>query len=262
VVSGLRAGAGGQEILRGLDLEVESGQVHAVMGPNGSGKSTLAHVIMGKPGYEVLAGSVTLDGTELLDLPTWKRAQAGLFLALQYPSEVPGVSLLEALTEAVRAHGNGDAPGVERRIAEEAARIGFDARFLDRPLNVDLSGGEKKRNETVQLAVLQPKIAVLDEIDSGLDIDALRAVSRRVEDATRESNLGVLVITHYSRMLRELHPDVVSVLRRGRLVARGGPELADELERTGYEGYEDDDDDGGGAAESSAATDPFADPLL
>jgi len=261
VVSGLRAAVAGKEILRGADLEVESGQVHAVMGPNGSGKSTLAHVIMGKPGYEVLGGSVTLDGTELLGLPTWKRAQAGLFLALQYPTEVPGVSLEEALVEAVRARGDGDAESVRQRLADEAERVGLDARFLDRPLNVDFSGGEKKRNETVQLGVLRPKIALLDEIDSGLDIDALRAVSRRVEEETRENNLGVLVITHYSRVLRELHPDVVSVLRKGRLVASGGPELADELERTGYAGYEDDEEQ---AKEepSAAAADPFADPLL
>jgi len=262
VISGLRAAVGGKEILRGVNVEVESGQVHAVMGPNGSGKSTLAHVIMGKPGYDVLGGSVTLDGTDLLALPTWKRAQAGLFLALQYPTEVPGVSLEEALVEATRAKldGNGGVATVHDRVAAEATRIGFDERFLTRPLNVDLSGGEKKRNETVQLAVLQPKIAVLDEVDSGLDIDALRAVSRRIEDATRESNLGVLVITHYSRMLRELQPDLVSVLRSGRLVATGGPELADELERTGYAGYED--EESGEAEAPSAASDPFADPLL
>ncbi|MBV8305805.1 MAG: Fe-S cluster assembly ATPase SufC, partial [Acidimicrobiia bacterium] len=237
------------------------------MGPNGSGKSTLAHVIMGKPGYDVLGGSVTLDGTELLDLPTWKRAQAGLFLALQYPTEVPGVPLEEALVEAVRARGNGEvanagvAGDVHQLLAAEAARVGLDARFLDRPLNVDFSGGEKKRNETVQLGVLRPKIALLDEIDSGLDIDALRAVSRRVEEETRERNLGVLVITHYSRVLRELQPDVVSVLRKGRLVASGGPELADELERTGYAGYEDEGEDGQAADQRSQTADPFADPL-
>src|SRR3954468_12336371 len=261
VVSGLRAAVGGQEILRGVDLEVESGQVHAVMGPNGSGKSTLAHVIMGKPGYDVLGGSVTLDGTALLDLPTWKRAQAGLFLALQYPTEVPGVPLEEALVEAVRARGEGEAEAVHQRLADEAARVGLDARFLDRALNVDFSGGEKKRNETVQLGVLRPKIALLDEIDSGLDIDALRAVSRRVEDETRENNLGVLVITHYSRVLRELQPDMVSVLRKGRLVVSGGPELAEELERTGYEGYDADDDETASKS-GDAVPDPFADPLL
>jgi Fe-S cluster assembly ATP-binding protein len=262
VVSQLRAAAGGQEILRGVDLEVESGQVHAVMGPNGSGKSTLAHVIMGKPGYEVLGGSVTLDGTELLGLPTWQRAQAGLFLALQYPTEVPGVPLEDALVEAVRARAQGGEGAVHQALAEEAARVGLDARFLDRALNVDFSGGEKKRNETVQLGVLRPKIALLDEIDSGLDIDALRAVSRRVEDATRENDLGVLVITHYTRVLRELKTDVVSVLQQGRIVASGGPELADQLEDTGYAGYEDGDGDEKESAQPAAEADPFADPLL
>ena len=259
-ISGLRAGAGGQEILRGIDLSVSSGQVHAVMGPNGSGKSTLAHVVMGKPGYEVLAGQVTLDGVDLLGLPPWERAQAGLFLAMQYPTEVPGVSLEDALTEALLARGEGGSD-VHQALLVEAGRIGFDERFVSRPMNVDLSGGEKKRNETLQLGVLRPKIAVLDEIDSGLDIDALRTVSRRVEDATRELDLGVLVITHYSRMLLELKPDVVSVLRRGRVVATGGPELADELERTGYAGYEE---DGEGAAEEihrPTVDDPFGDPL-
>ena len=257
MISGLRAAVGGQEILRGVDLEVESGQVHAVMGPNGSGKSTLANVVMGKAEYEVLGGSVTLDGEELLGLPTWRRAHAGLFLAMQYPTEVPGVSLEGALAEAIQARGE-DTASVHEQLAAEAARIGLDDRFLHRALNVDFSGGEKKRNETVQLGVLRPKIALLDEIDSGLDIDALRAVSRRVEDATREFDLGVLVITHYSRVLRELEPDVVSVLRRGRVAATGGAELADELEQTGYAGYREEDEEG--AAEPVAA-DPFADPL-
>jgi len=260
-ISGLRAGAGGQEILRGIDLSVSSGQVHAVMGPNGSGKSTLAHVVMGRPGYEVLAGEVTLDGVDLLALPPWERAQAGLFLAMQYPTEVPGVSLEDALTEALLARGEGGSD-VRQALLVEAGRIGFDERFVSRPMNVDLSGGEKKRNETLQLGVLRPKIAVLDEIDSGLDIDALRTVSRRVEDATREFDLGVLVITHYSRMLLELKPDVVSVLRRGRVVATGGPELAEELERTGYAGYEE-DGEGAAAAEPErpSVDDPFGGPL-
>ena len=238
VVSGLRAGVDSQEILRGVDLDVSSGEVHAVMGPNGSGKSTLAHVIMGAPGYEVHGGSVTLDGVELLGKAPWERAQAGLFLAMQYPTEVPGVSLADTLAEALRASGR-DSSRVSELVAAEAGTVGLSETLLSRPLNVDLSGGEKKRNETVQLAVLGPKIAVLDEIDSGLDIDALRTVSRRVEALTTETNLGVLVITHYSRLLRELHPDRVSVLREGRIVASGGPDLADELERTGYAGYEE-----------------------
>ncbi len=246
VVDDVRAGIDGQEILRGVSMRVSSGQVHAVMGPNGSGKSTLAHVIMGRPGYQVLGGRITLDGVELTGLAPWQRAQAGLFLAMQYPTEVPGVSLADTLAEALRAAGR-DASRVSELVAAEAAQVGLSETLLSRPLNVDLSGGEKKRNETVQLAVLGPKIAVLDEIDSGLDIDALRTVSRRVEALTTEVDLGVLVITHYSRLLRELHPDRVSVLRGGRIVASGGPELADELERTGYASY-----DGAGYEEASA----------
>ena len=235
-VAGLRAGVDGKEILRGVDLEVTSGQVHAVMGPNGSGKSTLAHVIMGAPGYEVYAGSVTLDGVDLLALPTWKRAQAGLFLAMQYPTEVPGVSLADAMAAALAPQGRATAD-VAELVASEAVRVGVSTALLARSLNVDLSGGEKKRNETLQLAVLAPKIAVLDEIDSGLDVDALKAVSQRVELITNEVGLGVLVITHYSRLLRELRPDVVSVMRKGQIVATGGPDLAEELESTGYAGY-------------------------
>jgi Fe-S cluster assembly ATP-binding protein len=259
-ISGLHAGIPGREILRGVDLEVKSGEVHAVMGPNGSGKSTLSHVLSGRPGYEVLSGSVMLDDVELLELPAYERAHAGLFVAHQYPVEVPGVSLQDALSEGVRAAG-GDPSKVRELVLAEAGRIGFDERFLDRPLNVDLSGGERKRNETLQLAVLHPKIAVLDEIDSGLDVDALRAVSRRIEAATSEDDLGVLAITHYTRLLTELRPDVVHVLSRGRIVRTGGPELADELERTGYAGYGEDEP----AAESpdaGADADPFADPLL
>ena len=238
VIAGLRAGVDGKEILRGVDLEVSSGQVHAVMGPNGSGKSTLAHVVMGAPGYDVYSGTVTLDGVDLLALPTWKRAQAGLFLAMQYPTEVPGVSLGDAMAAALAPQGRATTE-VADLVAAEAVRVGMSTALLTRPLNVDLSGGEKKRNETLQLAVLAPKIAVLDEIDSGLDVDALKAVSQRVELITNEVGLGVLVITHYSRLLRELRPDVVSVMRHGRIVATGGPDLAEELESTGYAGYSD-----------------------
>ncbi|MDQ2726720.1 MAG: Fe-S cluster assembly ATPase SufC [Actinomycetota bacterium] len=264
VIDGLAATVGGQEILNGVDLEVASGEVHAVMGPNGSGKSTLSHVLMGRPGYTVTGGRVTLDGVDLLDLPTWKRAQAGLFLAMQYPIEVPGVSLADTLGEALVAAGR-DRSEVEALTVDEAIRVGFDERFLARPLNVDLSGGERKRNETVQLGVLAPRIAILDEIDSGLDVDALRAVSRRVEAATKEIDLGVLAITHYTRLLRELHPDRVHVLWRGRIVESGGPELADDLETTGYARWT-----GGVDSETSArvaleaadpGADPFADPL-
>jgi Fe-S cluster assembly ATP-binding protein len=247
-VAGLRAGVEGQEILKGVDLSVSSGEVHAVMGPNGSGKSTLAHVIMGRPGYEVLAGSVTLDGADITGLPTWKRAQAGLFLGMQYPTEVPGVPLQDALTEALRAGGR-DAGEMRDLVAAEAGRVGMSVGLLTRPLNVEFSGGEKKRNEVVQMGVLRPRIAVLDEIDSGLDVDALKAVSRRIEEMTKELDVGILVITHYSRLLIELVPDRVSVLRKGRIVASGGPELADELEKTGYAGYEEDTPAASGADE-------------
>lgn len=242
-IEDLRAGIPGREILRGLTLTVRSGEVHALMGPNGSGKSTLAHVLMGRPGYEVLGGTVTLDGVDLLALPTWQRARAGLFLGMQHPTEVPGVSLVSSLTAARPAleegesgAGNGSAD-VADRMRVEAARIGFDERFLTRSLNVDLSGGERKRNEALQMGVLRPRFAVLDEIDSGLDVDALAAVGRRVEEATTEWGLGVLAITHFRRLLQVLHPDVVHVLSAGRVVATGGAELAEIVDRTGYAAY-------------------------
>ncbi len=267
VIEGLRAAAAGREILRGIDLEVRSGEVHAVMGPNGSGKSTLSHVLAGKPGYEVLAGSVRLGGLDLLALPPHERARAGLFLALQYPIEVPGVSLHDTLVAALEASGR-DASTVEELVATEAARVGLQPDLLRRSLNVDLSGGEKKRNETLQLAVLEPRIAVLDELDSGLDIDALRACARRVEAATADG-LGVLAITHYTRLLSELHPDRVHVLVKGEIVDSGGPELSDRLERTGYAPYQGDQgpETVVGIASSRPAesaggpADPFADPL-
>ena len=232
VIEGLHATAGGTEILKGIDLTVRGGEVHAVMGPNGAGKSTLSHVLMGRPGYEVTGGSVTLDGVDLLALPTWERAQAGLFLVMQYPTEVPGVSLVDSLSAAFEASGR-DTGDMRARLVEEAGRIGFDERFLERPLNVDLSGGEKKRNETMQLGVLDPRIAILDELDSGLDIDALRACAQRVEAAT-ETGLGVLCITHYTRVLDELRADRVHILVRGEIRDSGGPELADRLEDEGY----------------------------
>jgi Fe-S cluster assembly ATP-binding protein len=236
MIDDLSASAGGKEILRGVSLVVRSGEVHAVMGPNGSGKSTLSHVLMGRPGYQVTGGRVTLDGEDMLGLPAWKRARAGLFLAMQYPLEVPGVSLVDALGEAFVASGRARQE-VTGLLSAEAARVGLEERFLSRPLNVDLSGGERKRNETIQLAVLRPKFAILDEIDSGLDVDALRAVSRRIEALTTETDLGVLAITHYNRLLYELRPDRVHVLAHGRIVESGGPELALQLEGTGYAAY-------------------------
>jgi Fe-S cluster assembly ATP-binding protein len=228
----LHASVQGQQILRGVDLELRSGEVHALMGPNGSGKSTLAHVLMGRSDYEVTAGSVRLDGRELLELPTWQRAAAGLFLSHQYPVEIPGVRF-EDLFEAASSSPERD---LGARVRSEAARLAVADEFLERGVNIDFSGGEQKRAETLQLALLEPKFAILDELDSGLDVDALRDVSRRIELMTEEGGLGVLAITHYARLLTELRPDVVHVFMAGRVITSGGPELADELERTGYDG--------------------------
>lgn len=232
----LHVSIGGVQILNGIDLCVSSGEVHAVMGPNGAGKSTLAAALMGKADYTVTRGSVTLDGADVLAMPTWQRAVAGLHLVMQYPTEIPGVLLDAVLTEAFVARGR-DAQELVADIAAEAVRIGFDTELVHRAVNVDFSGGEKKRSETLQLAMLQPRIAVIDELDSGLDIDALRDCAKRVEEATNETDLGVLVITHYSRLFEELHPDFVHILSKGRIVRSGGPELADELERDGYAAY-------------------------
>ncbi len=270
VIEGLRARVGGQEILKGVDLAMASGEVHAVMGPNGSGKSTLAHVLAGRPGFEVLGGSALLDGVELLDLPAWERAQAGLFLAMQYPTEVPGVALADLLRASVSSSDNADE--IESSMRVEAERIGFDEKFLTRPLNVDLSGGEKKRNETLQLGVLRPRFAILDELDSGLDFDALRLVGARVEAATEEDSVGVLAITHYSRLFEQLRPDTVHVLAGGRIQQTGGAELAQELEDTGYERWSDAPPAVASSAKlpadpvldgpfSDPFADPFADPL-
>ena len=232
----LHVSVGTTQILNGITLTIKSGEVHAVMGPNGAGKSTLSAAIMGKPGYTVTSGSILLDGKDVLAMPTWKRAVAGLHLVMQYPTEVPGVKLSEVLSEALNAR-NSSLPNLNKTINEEATRISFDTELVNRAVNVDFSGGEKKRNETLQLAVLKPKIAILDELDSGLDIDALRDCAKRVEDATNEDQLGALVITHYSRLFEELKPDFVHILAKGRIVKSGGPELADELERDGYAAY-------------------------
>ena len=261
-IRGLRASVAGKEILQGIDLTIRSGEVHAVMGPNGAGKSTLSAVVMGKPGYEVLGGTVTLDGEDVLALPTWQRAAAGLHLVMQYPTEVPGVRLDDVLGEALSSRGR-SRDGLDELLRTEAGSIGFDERFLERPLNVDLSGGEKKRNETLQLAVLSPKIAILDELDSGLDIDALRDCARRVEALTNTTDgepLGVLAITHYNRLLEELRPDHVHILAQGRIVESGGPELAERLESEGYAAFAGDGagDADGADASASALGDLFS----
>ncbi|NQW68402.1 MAG: Fe-S cluster assembly ATPase SufC [Acidimicrobiaceae bacterium] len=235
-VRDLHANAGSTQILNGINLTVRSGEVHAVMGPNGAGKSTLSAAIMGKPGYTVTKGSIMLNGSDIVAMPTWQRALAGLHLVMQYPTEIPGVGIDELLSEALTERGI-DPAKLTARIAGEATRIGLDEALIHRAVNVDFSGGEKKRNETLQLAVLEPRIVVLDELDSGLDIDALRDCARRVEDLTNERNLGVLVITHYSRIFADLKPNFVHILAKGRIVASGGPELADQLERDGYEAF-------------------------
>lgn len=237
----LVASVAGNTILNGINLTVSSGEVHAVMGPNGAGKSTLSAVVMGKPGYHVISGSVTLDGVDVLAMPSWQRAQAGLHLVMQYPTEVPGVMLTDVMRHAYVARGL-DAKGLDQKLVAEAERIGFDTALLERALNVDLSGGEKKRNETLQVAMLQPKIVVLDELDSGLDIDALRDCAARIEALTNEQNIGVLAITHYNRLLEVLRPDHVHILVKGRIVSSGGPELADQLELEGYAAFAGEED--------------------
>ena len=238
VIENLHVSVSGKEILKGVNMEIRPSEVHVVMGPNGSGKSTLSYALMGHPEYKVTDGQVTLDGQDLLSLPSWQRAQHGLFLCRQHPIEVPGVTLESVLTEAARAEGK-ETDTIRKQMIEEAATIGFEEKFLERPLNVDLSGGEKKRNETLQLGVLGARYAVLDEIDSGLDVDALAAVSQRIQDFTQEQNLGVLAITHFSRLLEVLEPDHIHILNDGSIQMTGGPELVDRLEEEGYQGLLD-----------------------
>ncbi|GBD84959.1 putative ABC transporter ATP-binding protein [bacterium BMS3Abin02] len=230
-VDGVRASIDEKQILEGIDLEVPCGELHVIMGPNGSGKSTLSHVLTGKEGYEV-EGSATLDGVELLDKPVDERAKLGLLQAFQYPVEVPGVRLRELLLEVGDEHGLNFEESSD--VIEETAEKYGVTQFLDRPVNVGLSGGEKKRSEIFQMAMLRPRVAILDEIDSGLDIDAVREVAAAVEEM-RGPDMAVLLITHYSRILKHMTPDRIHVLMAGRIVESGGRELADELEAGGYE---------------------------
>jgi Fe-S cluster assembly ATP-binding protein len=238
-VSVAEASGAAKEILRGVDLTVSAGQTHAIMGPNGSGKSTLAYAIAGHPKYQVTQGSVTLDGEDVLAMSVDRRARAGLFLAMQYPVEVPGVSVSNFLRTAVTAV-RGEAPKLrtfvkELRTAMDALSI--DADFAERNLNEGFSGGEKKRHEILQLQLLNPKIAILDETDSGLDIDALKVVSEGINAYRAQPDHGVLLITHYTRILRYVQPDFVHVFVAGRIVEEGGAELADMLEAEGYERF-------------------------
>lgn len=232
-VSNVKAKYGDLEILKGVDIEVPFGEVHVLMGPNGSGKSTLCHVLMGKDEYEA-SGSALVGGTEVLGLPVDERARAGLFEAFQYPVEVPGVSLDDLIREMGEVR---DDPGFDDRVEAAVATLDM-TRFRDRSVNSGLSGGEKKRSEMFQLAVSNPKVAILDEIDSGLDIDAVREVARLVEEL-RSDDLGVLIITHYSRILRYMKPDKIHVMVAGKVVKTGGPEIAAELEASGYVDMQD-----------------------
>jgi len=227
------------EILKGVDLTIKSGETHAIMGPNGSGKSTLAYSIAGHPKYLITGGSVTLDGADVLEMSVDERAKAGLFLAMQYPVEVPGVSVSNFLRTAVTAI-RGEAPKVRTWVGEvkaAMASLNMDTAFSERNVNEGFSGGEKKRHEILQMELLKPKIAILDETDSGLDVDALRIVSEGVNRIKSKSDVGIMLITHYTRILRYIKPDFVHVFAGGKIVEQGGAELADRLEAQGYAEY-------------------------
>ncbi|WP_410872297.1 Fe-S cluster assembly ATPase SufC [Nocardia sp. A7] len=228
-----------KQILNGVNLTVRSGETHAIMGPNGSGKSTLSYVIAGHPKYTVTQGTITLDGENVLDMSVDERARAGLFLAMQYPVEVPGVSMSNFLRTAATAI-RGEAPKLRtwvKEVKESMKELDIDSAFADRSVNEGFSGGEKKRHEVLQLGLLKPKIAILDETDSGLDVDALRIVSEGVNRYKEREEGGVLLITHYTRILRYIKPDFVHVFVNGKIVAEGGSELADELDANGYERF-------------------------
>ncbi|MBQ1498453.1 MAG: Fe-S cluster assembly ATPase SufC [Sphingomonas sp.] len=239
-ITDLRAEIDGKEILKGLSLEVNAGEVHAIMGPNGAGKSTLGYVLGGRPGYDATGGGVTFDGQDLLELDPHERAAVGLFLGFQYPVEIPGISNLQFVREALNSQrrARGEAPlsgGEFMKLARaQADALGMDPEMLKRPVNVGFSGGEKKRNEMVQMGIIGPKLAILDETDSGLDIDALKAVGEGINRIMRAPDKAVLLITHYQRLLDYVRPDFVHVLADGRIVRSGGPELALALEREGY----------------------------
>ncbi len=228
------------DILKGLSLSVQAGEVHAIMGPNGSGKSTLANVLLASPEYEVTGGTVWYQGDDITDWPTDVRAKSGMFLAFQYPQEIPGVSVIQFLRQALSARKGIDLSVLELRLSamDWMKRLGMDSSFVDRYLNEGFSGGEKKRNEVMQMAILEPELAIMDETDSGLDIDALRIVAKGIREVRADRpTMGVVLITHYQRLLDELQPDHVHILVNGRIVASGGMELAERLERDGYESF-------------------------
>ena len=235
-IENLRVEIDGQEIVKGLDLEVDKGEIHAIMGPNGSGKSTLANVLMGHPRYEVTGGSITFQGEDVLEMEPDERAKLGMFLAFQYPSEVPGVSVANFLRTAVNSVREEELSPMEmfRLIQDKMKVMQMDPKFAERYLNEGFSGGEKKRNEILQMLMLEPKLAIMDETDSGLDIDALQVVSKGVNEL-RGPEFSAVIITHYQRILRYIEPDHVHVMLDGRLVTSGGKELAEELEDKGYE---------------------------
>lgn len=239
-VQGLRAGAEGTEILRGLDLTVNPGEVHAIMGPNGSGKSTLANSLLGNPGYQITGGSISYKGEDITDWAPDARGKAGIFLAFQYPEEIPGVPVIQFLRQSLSARKGIDLSVLELRLSvlQWMDRLEMDHSFMDRYLNEGFSGGEKKRNEVLQMAILEPDLAILDETDSGLDIDALRTVAKGVQEVRKErADLGVVLITHYQRLLDEITPDFVHILVEGRIVETGGFDLAKRLEVEGYEAW-------------------------
>ncbi|MDB5655790.1 MAG: sufC [Tardiphaga sp.] len=242
-IRNLQAEVAGRQILKGLDLTVNAGEIHAIMGPNGAGKSTLSYVLAGKPGYRITGGEALFKGEDLLAMAPDERAAKGVFLAFQYPLEIPGVATVTFLRAALNAQrrkrGEEEltSPDLLKRVRELAKKLGIDAEMLRRPLNVGFSGGEKKRNETLQMALLEPLLCVLDETDSGLDIDALKVVANGVNQL-RSSERGMIVITHYQRLLDYIVPDIVHVLSAGRIVRTGGKDLALELEATGYAQYQ------------------------
>jgi Fe-S cluster assembly ATP-binding protein len=239
-VQSLRAAAEGTEILRGLDLTVNAGEVHAIMGPNGSGKSTLANTLLGNPGYEVTDGNVLFNGENITDWAPDARGKAGIFLAFQYHEEIPGVPVIQFLRQSLSARKGVDLSVLELRLSvlQWMDRLEMDHSFMDRYLNEGFSGGEKKRNEVLQMAILEPELAILDETDSGLDIDALRIVAKGVQEVRKERpETGVVLITHYQRLLDEITPDFVHILVDGRIVDSGGPDLAKRLEVEGYEAW-------------------------